>query len=119
MEDVLNAKPRKHRRSREEWRQIVAGWRASGLTAELFASRWDLNPNTLRWWKSRLGNEVDEGLSFVELELADTAEPRPTSAITIDLADRVRVHVPPGTDVGDLRTVLAALETGRCSCLTA
>ncbi|MFO0695424.1 MAG: hypothetical protein U0230_17815 [Polyangiales bacterium] len=36
------------KRSRAEWTKVVAKYRASGLTAEVFAARHDLNVSTLR-----------------------------------------------------------------------
>ena len=44
------------KRSRAEWTRVVAKYRASGLTAEAFANRHDLNVSTLRWWSAEIGS---------------------------------------------------------------
>lgn len=44
------------KRSRAEWTKVVAKYRASGLTAEVFAARHDLNVSTLRWWSAEIGS---------------------------------------------------------------
>lgn len=51
------------------WRERVADWKASGLTADEFASRHGLVAGTLRWWARRL-----------ETKYGDTLRTRPTIA---------------------------------------
>jgi hypothetical protein len=43
--------------TRTMWRQRVADWRASGLTAEAYSARHGFSVNSLRWWSSKLGRE--------------------------------------------------------------
>jgi hypothetical protein len=45
--------------SRDEWRRRVAAWLASGLSCREFAAEAGLNPNTLSWWKWKLGSTVE------------------------------------------------------------
>src|SRR4051794_25466249 len=45
------------RASRDEWRNRVARWRDSGLTAAEFATETGINPRTLTFWSCVLGKE--------------------------------------------------------------
>lgn len=40
--------------TQEKWAERVRAWRSSGKTAEEFASEFDFEPSTLRYWSSRL-----------------------------------------------------------------
>lgn len=40
-----------------KWQERVQAWRASGKTAEEYASSLDFEPSTLRYWSSRLKTE--------------------------------------------------------------
>jgi hypothetical protein len=42
----------------ETWARRVDAWKASGLTAQQYATREGLNANTLRGWRSRLTREA-------------------------------------------------------------
>lgn len=46
---------RRARRSASEWREEVAAWRASGLSAREYANGRGLHAGTLMGWASRLG----------------------------------------------------------------
>jgi hypothetical protein len=43
------------RRSAKEWARLVGEWERSGQGAEQFGSRRGLRPQTLVWWRWRLG----------------------------------------------------------------
>jgi undecaprenyl pyrophosphate synthase len=45
-----------------KWRQRVAGWRASGETAERYSTGRGFTAGTLRWWASRLQGQY---LAFI------------------------------------------------------
>jgi hypothetical protein len=45
------------RRSRAEWSQLVAAWRASGALSGDYARLHGLNHNTFVWWCSRFNRE--------------------------------------------------------------
>ena len=67
------------RESRSVWQERVQRWQASGLGAKEFARRERVNPNTLAFWKWKLGvsgrssttsarrSSPANALSFVEL----------------------------------------------------
>jgi hypothetical protein len=91
----------------QRWRERVGAWRASGLTAEAFASGKAFSASTLRWWSSRLGRVPS--VPFLELV------PRPAVAaaeLPRDLVIEVglaRVRVAPGFDPTLLAAVVRAL----------
>lgn len=43
------------RSNRAEWRERIAAWKASGLTAADYAARAGINAGTLKWWTWQLG----------------------------------------------------------------
>ncbi len=94
----------------QRWRERVGAWRASGLTADAFASGKAFSASTLRWWSSRLGRAP--AVTFLELL------PRPPSAapeLPRDLVVEVgaaRVRVAPGFDPSLLAAVVRALAEG-------
>lgn len=45
---------RRARRSRAQWEQEVNRWRASGQSAQQYATENGLNAGTLAWWASRI-----------------------------------------------------------------
>lgn len=102
------------RRTRETWKQYVAAWQESGLTAKQFAARIGVNANSLAHWKWRLGAEsepVADAVSFVELT--------PGLGVAVS-ADEARmevvcrggrtVRVPRDFDAGALLRLIVALE---------
>lgn len=48
---------RRARRSPQQWKKIVEGWRASGQTAEDYAEKHDLGVNNLWRWSGRFGKK--------------------------------------------------------------
>jgi hypothetical protein len=88
---------------RATWAKRVDAWRASGLTAAVFAERGGFSEKTLRYWAWRLGREARAFVRVVRETPTATAAP-----IVVELGD-VRVLVPPGFDRAALRNVLAAL----------
>lgn len=92
------------KRSREEWRQIVAKWRSSGETRRAFARGAGVNANTLSWWAWKLRAEESE-VAFLEV-VVEEAEPAPDFQLDID---GIRVLVPLGFDAAELRRLVGAL----------
>lgn len=52
---------RRQRKSASEWAAVVGQWQASGLTAEEFGQRNDINGKVLSWWKWHLGRGAKAG----------------------------------------------------------
>ena len=101
--------------SRAQWKQRVAQWKKSGLTAEVFGAQQGLNPGTLRWWSSALRRPVARaaGVGFARLVPTDSAPVRSAAPAPLDivLASGRVVRVRQGFDPVLLRDLLAALET--------
>ena len=100
--------------SRAQWKQRVAQWKKSGLTAEVFGAQQGLNPGTLLWWSSALRRPVARParVGFARLVPVDAAPARPAEPAPLDVvlsSGRV-VRVRQGFDPALLRDLLAALE---------
>jgi transposase len=100
--------------SRAQWKQRVAQWKKSGLTAKVFSAQQGLNPGTLLWWSSALRRPVARaaGIGFARLVPTDKAPARPAEPATLDVvlsSGRV-VRVRQGFDPALLRDLVAALE---------
>ena len=39
----------------QRWRAHLTAWAESGLTCKAYAAKARVNPRTLSWWKSKLG----------------------------------------------------------------
>src|SRR6185503_3055609 len=98
--------------SRAQWKQCVAQWKKSGLTAEVFGAQHGLNPGTLRWWSSALRRPVARAarVGFARLVPLDTAPARPAESAMLEvvLASGRIVRVRQGFDVALLRDLVAA-----------
>ena len=70
------------RYSRDEWREIVERFWASGLTEAAFCKREKLSPIRLAEWKRRLPRPIESPASFVELL---PPEPAPTRSGELEL----------------------------------
>ncbi|MDB4931804.1 MAG: hypothetical protein JWM10_4288 [Myxococcaceae bacterium] len=94
----------------QRWRERVGAWRASGLTADAFASGKAFSASTLRWWSSRLGRAPS--VAFLELVPRPAmATPEPARELVIEVG-AARVRVAPGFDPTFLAAVVRALAEG-------
>ena len=91
------------------WRAHVTAWTRSGLTCKAYAAKARVNPRTLTWWKSKLGEAVASA-SFVEVtsQIAATAD---AEMGMVELAvGRVVMRVRGRVDVDALTRILDVLE---------
>jgi hypothetical protein len=109
------------RESREVWAKRIERWRASGLTAEEFASEIGVKGNTLRHWSWVLGRKrggSGDGLARrarpADVAFVEVATPAPGSAsmepLEVVVRDGIRIRVPAAFDADALRRVIAAVE---------
>lgn len=89
------------------WAERVRAWRASGETAERFASGAGYAAGTLRWWSSRLGRR--EAPRFLQLVPKDAVRD-PEVVVEVGGA---RLRVRAGFDASLLGAVVAALGGAR------
>jgi transposase-like protein len=106
------------RRSRSWWKQAVARWKRSGLTASEFAAREGVSARTLSWWTSTLrrGTRAARGsgegaVAPIEIEL-----PRARSGgdayLEIAVGGAV-IRVEVGADVDYVAALVRRLEAAR------
>jgi hypothetical protein len=105
------------RRTKDDWANLVASWKSSGMTAAEFGEARDVNPRTLIYWQWRLKKEgrtrprrakqTVEKLTFTELALS--AVP---AAIELVVGE-VTVRVPSGASMDQLRSVLEVVRGAR------
>lgn len=113
--------------SRRQWSRLVSSWQESGLTCVEFARQAGVNPNTLAWWKWKLGTDGSvargagasgslEAVSFVELTGAagpsggpGAAASGPAPAFVLHRG-RYRVDIGGGFDERTLVRLLAVLD---------
>jgi transposase-like protein len=102
----------------------VRGLIESGSTLNEFAAELGVNPQTLSYWKWRLGKEAREAATaakptsprtsrratFVEVTPSPTADIR-RAVIEVALADGVVVRVPDDFNAETLRRLVAALRS--------
>ncbi|MBK6534147.1 MAG: hypothetical protein IPF99_32645 [Deltaproteobacteria bacterium] len=93
----------------QRWRERVGAWRASGLTAEAFASGKAFSASTLRWWSSRLGRAPS--VPFLELVPRPAVAPESPRDLVIEVG-AARVRVAPGFDPTLLAAVVRVLAEG-------
>lgn len=118
------------RKSAAQWGELISAWEASGLAADVFASKHGVAGSTLRWWKTELARRArneparrpprrEPPRPATSIALARVVRPgeEPTPGVARDgvavLVGGVRVVVEPGFDGRLLREVVRALEQAR------
>jgi hypothetical protein len=116
---------RQRRRPRAAWVKEVEAFRESGLTAEEYAAKKDIEIRTLKSWIRVLRSGVEAATksatpTFLPLSIMHAAKAPSASVavmIEVDLANgrRVRMHVRPDADFKRVSDLLNAVEGGlRC-----
>jgi hypothetical protein len=103
-----------------KWSERVQAWRASGKTAEEYASAFEFQASTLRYWASRLKTEFAEkpvAMARVVRRRSRALVVEPVSAnvrseVEIEVGG-ARIIVRRGFDAELLRQVAAALGNAR------
>jgi|SRR5712675_1498916 len=105
----------------EMWIERVTAWRASGERAEMFSKHAGYAASTLRWWASKLKNELaalpppptrEVRLARVVRTTSSSPSAARGHAITIDMLHGVRVGIDAGADRATLAMVLDVLGLG-------
>jgi hypothetical protein len=105
------------RKSRETyWRQVVARWKRSDLSARAFCRAEGVNEPMFYWWRRELIRRDQPKPAFLPVHVvADKPEP-PAGSVEIVLANRRCVRVGVGLDPHTLMRVVELLEDGGQSC---
>jgi hypothetical protein len=115
------------RKSAAQWGELVSAWEASGITADVFASKHGIAGSSLRWWKTELARRSRHEpprrpprrpTATTASSVALARVVRPTEATggrcgVCVLAGDARIVVEPGFDARLLRDVISALEDAR------
>jgi hypothetical protein len=103
------------RRSRTQWRQLVEGWPRSGLTQQAYCERHGVGLASLRRWRGIFQDEGNGGSGMavgrsrlVPVRLVDD-EPGQRPALTVVLADGLRLEIGRGFDAPTLARLLGVL----------
>lgn len=100
----------RQRMTAQQWRDLIARQRSSGLSIEDFCRHHQLASSTFFAWRRKLGEQ--DASAFVELTPAVelTPPPRPlVASIELMLPGDVVVHVREGFDAMLLRQIVEAL----------
>ena len=96
---------------RDFWTRHVEGWRASGLTQQMYCRRHRLTKGTLSYWVSALKRSAAEKSDLVEVGRAPIKEPRQTSSpIELIVGGRYLLRLWSGMEPAHMRDVLSVLE---------
>lgn len=88
------------------WAALIDQADRSELTNREFAAQAGVNPNTLAWWKWRLGS----ARRTVTTQFVEVVEHEPlATALHIEVGEGVRIRVDDTTDLHLLRRVVDAL----------
>lgn len=99
------------------WRMVIGRWRRSGQSVRAFCRAEGINEPKFYWWRRRLEQTDPQKPSFLPVHVVrDDADPPPTPAIEVVLANGRSLRVPPGFDPQSLRALIEILETGGASC---
>jgi len=114
---------KQRRRARSEWAKDVRSLRDSGLSAEEYAAKKGIAPRRLRFWMRTLRSEAEAKprsavpafLPVSVVPAAATPLSRAAMMVEVDLTNgrRLRMHVRPETDLGQVSDLLRAIEGGQ------
>lgn len=104
------------RKSREEWRTLVAEFESSGETPAAFGERHGVRPSTLAWWRSEFKRATsDEGERPAEPPAVETVPRRSSSSKSVPSGVEVQfgdiiVRFPPGVSAEFIGAVVLELK---------
>lgn len=82
------------RASREVWAKRVERWKDSGLTAKEFAAELDVSPNSLTFWKWKLGKLANVEATPPRVSRKQGAAKRAKAAKFVELVPTATPHGP-------------------------
>jgi hypothetical protein len=104
------------RRTRAQWRALVAGYETSGVSQRDFCERRGVALSTFRYWRARLARDAGEvrtapprALQLVPVQVVAEPPAGTGSGIALLAGGGVRIELAAGFDAVTLQRVLAAL----------
>jgi transposase-like protein len=103
----------RQRRSREQWRRLVAGWVRSGLTRQAYCDQHGISLGSLDRWRAVFREEDASGapaepVRLVPVEVID-AGGEETKGLALVLVDGRRIEIGADFDAAALRRLLGVL----------
>ena len=115
------------KRSIQQGRDLIAAWKASGMSAVAFSRQQGLHPRRIEWWKDRLRRldraQAPQSPAMAFIQIPTHQEPPPpapsltASTIDILLPSGIRLCIRPDTPLERLSAVVSALsQKGSAAC---
>ena len=95
---------------RKFWTRHVEGWRASGLTQQMYCRRHRLAKGSLGYWTSTLGRKKAAVTELVEVGRTEVKPQQSNCAIELAVQGGYLLRLWPGVEPAHLREVLSVLE---------
>ena len=95
--------------TQKRWQAHVAAWTTSGLTCKAYAAKVRVNPRTLTWWKSKLGQAATPA-TFVEVTSQVAVSADAEAGVLELVVGRALLRVRGRVDAAALAQVLDVLE---------
>lgn len=95
---------------REFWTRHVEGWRASGLTRQMYCRRHHLTKSALGYWVTALKRSAAKKSDLVEVGRAPIIEKQPSAPIELIVGGRYVLRLWAGMEPAHMRDVLSVLE---------
>ena len=103
-------------RSRNEWQRLVAGWKRSGLTQEVYCVRHGISVGSLQRWRRILAADavpgsqaISPGSEFVPVTLVSDPPASASAGLTLVLSDGLRIEIGAQCPTETLKRVLGVL----------
>jgi hypothetical protein len=94
----------------EFWTRHVEGWRASGLTQQMYCRRHRLAKGSLGYWASTLRRRKAAVTELVEVGRTEVKPQQSNCAIELAVQGGYLLRLWPGVEPAHLREVLSVLE---------
>ena len=95
------------------WRRIVSGHPRSEMSVVAWCGEHGVSAPSFYVWRERLAEHKRRRPQLLPVEIIPSAVSENTSALEIELPNRVKVRVPSGCELELLRQVLTMLQQGR------
>ncbi len=99
------------------WRQVLAGWRSSGLSGRAYCHLRGISLPSFYWWRREIARRDSAGIQFLPVRVVpDAMPPHGDGAIEVVLTNQRCLRVRPGFDRATLVRLLELLDDGGLAC---